>query len=85
MTFLMVQGQRSPCKMKVHIYEFLYVINCNYNSICHPFRDIDLQSYQKNYYTNILFSAGGPDVANDLKLVSGVKNLSTYHMPKYQI
>ena len=46
MTFLMVQGQRSPCKMKV-IYQFLYVINCNYSPICHRFRDIDLQSYQK--------------------------------------
>ena len=37
----------------------------------------------KNDY--ILFSAGGPDAANDLKLVSGIKNLSIYHMPKYQI
>ena len=52
--------------------------------ICHRVRDIDLQSYYNNDY--ILFSAGGPDAANDLKLVfSGVKNLSIYHMPKYQI
>ena len=36
----------------------------------------------KNDY--ILFSAGGPDAANDLKIVSGIKNLSIYHMPKYQ-
>ena len=32
----------------------------------------------------ILFSAGGPDAANDPKLVSVIKNLSIYHMPKYQ-
>ena len=37
----------------------------------------------KNDY--ILFSAGGPDAANDLKLVSGIKKLSIYHMPNYQI
>ena len=37
----------------------------------------------KNDY--ILFSAGGPDAANDLKLVSGIKNLSIYHIRKYQI
>ena len=59
------------------------MINCNYSPICHRFRDIDLQSYQKNDY--ILFSAGGPDAANDLKLVSGIENLSIYNMPKYQI
>ena len=80
MTFLMVQGQRSPCKMKVHVWVSIW--HCNYSPIWYRFRDIDLQIYQKNDY--ILFSAGGPDAANDLKLVSVIKNLSIYHMPKYQ-
>ena len=80
MTFLMVQDQMSPCKMKVHtVYMSFYIsINCNYSPICHHFRDIDLQSYQK-------YSAGGPDAANDLELVPGINNLSIYRMPKYQI
>ena len=80
MTFLMVQGQRSPCKMKVHVWVSIW--HCNYSPIWYRFRDIDLQIYPKNDY--ILFSAGGPDAANDLKLVSVIKNLSIYHMPKYQ-
>ena len=68
------------------LYEFLYVINCNSTIALSATVSEILTSppkLSKNDY--ILFSAGGPDAANDLKLVSGIKNLSIYHMPKYQI
>ena len=77
MTFLVVQGQRSPCKIKV--YEFLYVVNCNYMPICHRFQRYGPLKLAKNEH--VLFFAGGPDALNDLKFLSGVESFSIYQIP----
>ena len=61
------------------------MINCNYShiSISITVSEILTSLIIKNDY--IIFSAGGPDRLNDLKLILRVKSRSIYYMRKYQI